>query len=156
MNRSRRARLSRRQNGLALVEFAVLLPLTLFLMFGVAEFGRAFYQYNALHKSVQAGARYMADYSLGTTGMVVLDPAEIAAARNVVVYGNRSATGTPVLENLSPDDVDIAIVGGRYIRVSAAYEFVPVLSPLPTFGLGQGGGMAIEPFSAVAVVRALQ
>lgn len=146
----------RRQAGLALVEFAVLLPLTLFLMFGTAELGRAAYQYNALHKAVQAGARYLADHSLGTTGLVVLDPAEVAAARNVAVYGNRAGTGEPVLKNLAPDDVSVTVVGGRYIRMSADYEFIPVLSPLPAFGLGDGEDVRIASFGAVAVVRGLQ
>lgn len=151
-----RLRPPRRQSGLALVEFAVLLPLMLFLMFGTAELGRAFYQYNALHKSVQAGARYLADHSLGTSGVLVLDPAEVAAARNLVVYGDRAAAGVPLLESLDVQDVSVSVEQGRYIRVAATYAFVPVLSPLPRFGLGEGGGLAIGPFDAAAVVRALQ
>lgn len=146
----------RGQKGLALVEFVVLLPVALFLMFATAELGRALYQHNALYKSVQAGARHIADFSEGTSGVLVLDPAEVQAARNIVVFGNRAGSGEPIAPGLEVADVSIAIVDSRFIRVDLTYEFQPVFAPLPDFGLGDGDDIGIGPFSVETVVRGLQ
>ena len=36
------------QRGLAMVEFAIALPLLVLMLLGIAEFGRLLYQYNTL------------------------------------------------------------------------------------------------------------
>jgi Flp pilus assembly protein TadG len=72
------------QRGTAAVELAiVLIPLSL-LVFGLAEFGRAIYQYNTIAKGARDATRYLSQYSPG-------DAAYIAAARNLVVCGTTSA-----------------------------------------------------------------
>jgi len=45
------------QKGLAMVELAILLPLLLLILFGVAEFGRAWYLTNTLTNAAREGAR---------------------------------------------------------------------------------------------------
>ena len=47
-----------RQRGVAIVEFALVLPLLLLMTFVVTEYSRALYQYNTLTKSVRDAARY--------------------------------------------------------------------------------------------------
>ena len=47
----------RDQDGAAAVEFALLLPLLVLLLFGFIQFGLAFNNYVALTDSVRAGAR---------------------------------------------------------------------------------------------------
>jgi Flp pilus assembly protein TadG len=46
------------QRGVAAVEFAILLPLLLFIVFGITEFGRALYAYNTIVKGTRDAARY--------------------------------------------------------------------------------------------------
>lgn len=46
--------------GQALVEFALILPLLLLLMFGIIEFGRAFFQKNITINAAREGARFAA------------------------------------------------------------------------------------------------
>ena len=46
--------MKKKENGTALVEFALVLPLLLILTFITTEFSRALYQYNTLTKSVNA------------------------------------------------------------------------------------------------------
>lgn len=94
MNRFRR--MNKLQRGVALVEFALILPFLLLLSITAAEFGRAIWQYNTLTKSVRDAARYL---SLQTPGT------HITQARNLMVYGNLSGTGTPLTIGLSASNV---------------------------------------------------
>ena len=55
-----------KQNGVALVEFALILPLLLLLTFITTEFGRAVYQYNTITKSVRDAVRYLSTQTPGT------------------------------------------------------------------------------------------
>jgi Flp pilus assembly protein TadG len=47
-----------REDGAALVEFAVLAPLLILLLFGIIEFGYLFAQYNEIRHAAREGARY--------------------------------------------------------------------------------------------------
>ena len=49
-----------RQRGLAIVEFAIVLPLLLLLSLATTELGRALYQQDTLNKAVRDGARHLA------------------------------------------------------------------------------------------------
>ena len=51
--------MKRRQKGVAIVEFALVLPFLLLLTFITTEFGRAIWEYNTLTKSVRDAARYL-------------------------------------------------------------------------------------------------
>lgn len=50
-------RFVRRQQGSVLVEFALLLPLLVLVLFGITEFGRAFAAYLALSHAAREGVR---------------------------------------------------------------------------------------------------
>lgn len=86
-----------RQRGAIAVEFAiVLLPLVL-LVTGVAEFGRAIYQYEALTKAARNATRYLSTY-------LPSDPAyPLAQAQCLAVYGTTTCgtTGTELAPGLS-------------------------------------------------------
>ena len=57
--RSRRvARFARGERGAALVEFAIVLPILLMIVFGIVDFARAFYTQNNLTSAVREGARW--------------------------------------------------------------------------------------------------
>mgnify|MGYP000739873311 CR=1 FL=1 len=97
-----------------MVEFAIVLPLLVMLLFAITELGRALYQQNTLYKSVSSGARYLArvnDVSLiDGAGICTADLAgqdwpepSRSAAENLIVYGNISGDGTPLLPNLDDD-----------------------------------------------------
>jgi len=88
--------MKKRQEGVAIVEFALILPFLLLLSIATAEYGRAIWQYNTLTKSVRDAARYLSIQTPGT---------HIAQARNLVVYGNLAGTGTPLAIGLSTSNV---------------------------------------------------
>lgn len=89
------------QKGVAIVEFALVLPLLLLLTFITTELGRAIYQYNILTKSVRDGARYLSTQQPGSA-------AAITTARNLMVYGNPAGTGSPLAIGLSLSHVPAA------------------------------------------------
>jgi Flp pilus assembly protein TadG len=128
----------RRERGIATIEFVIVTPVLLLLLFGVTEIGRALVRYNALTKAVQDGARYASAYALlGSTGVVTIDAQLLTAVRNVVVYGNTAGTGSPTLAGLQPAQVQLIDAGGDQIRLDASYPYTPLFGvALPNFGLG--------------------
>jgi Flp pilus assembly protein TadG len=126
------------QYGVALVEFALVLPVLLILTFMVTEFGRALYQYNTLTKSVRDAARYLSMQLPGT---------KIAEAKNLIVYGNIAGTGAPLARGLSisnvPDPTWQATPTGGVpttiptVKISITnYTFIPMVTGV--FGLNFG------------------
>lgn len=124
-----------KQNGVAMVEFALVLPLLLILSFTVTEYGRALYQYDTLAKSVRNASRYLSTQNPGTKN---------TEAKNLVVYGNTAGTGTPLAIGLStalvPDAVWATagaspVINTVTIKVTG-YTFSPLLAS--AFGLSLG------------------
>jgi Flp pilus assembly protein TadG len=116
-----------RQAGVALLEFALILPFLLLLSITAIELGRAVWQYNALTKSVRDAARYL---SLQTPGT------KITQARNLAVYGNLSGTGTPLAPGLSTSHVPnptwqtagtAPVINTVRVTISG-YTFTPMLA----------------------------
>ena len=110
LRRSRRLswlnRFRRDEQGVQLLELAIVLPIMLLLFAGVAEFGRYFYEYTTLAKGARVGARYLASKSV-TSGKDWKGD-----AKNLVVYGNIGGSGDPILPGLGPGNVDVQYAGG--------------------------------------------
>ncbi len=124
------------QNGLAIVEFAIVLPLLLLMMLATAEFGRALYQYNTLSKAVRDGARYY----------VLSDSPEITKVGSLVEFGNESGSGSPLLPGTFKK-VDVDLSGG-YVTVTATYEFAfipgnPLAGIMGLFGGSPGDSLEL-------------
>lgn len=150
---------SMRQRGAAIVEFTIALPILLVLMLAVAEFGRAFLQFNALTRAVRDSARYVAANALnGTTQTIDVSQtnAVYGEAQNLVVYGSVTNSGTPLLNGLTTSDVTINNPAGtRDITVNVTYTYQPMLGPvLP--GLFFGSDLATSyPLQAQVTMRVL-
>lgn len=65
------------------MELGILIVPLVLLAFGITEFGRAFYQYNAIGKGIRDGVRYLTQGAPG-------DASRIASAKNLVVCGTTS------------------------------------------------------------------
>ena len=100
-------RFRRDEQGVQLLELAIVIPILLVMFAAIAEFGRYFYEYNTLAKASRLGARYLASKSVtsATTNYETI-------AKNIVVYGNATGTGSPILDGLSPDSVTVTYQGG--------------------------------------------
>ena len=85
------------ERGTSLVEFAIALMVFMTAMFAVIEFGRALWVHNALTDAARQGARY-----------AVLHPAsDIAAVKNVVVYGDPAGGTQTTVPNLTAANVTV-------------------------------------------------
>lgn len=112
-----------KQQGVAAVEFGLLVPVLVLLAFGVSEYGRAMYQYNAITKSTRDAARYLSTQAAG-------DATAIAAAKCLVVYGKMACTGTPLLTSLNTSQVQIQDAASS----PGAYALQPIVGPNGTSG----------------------
>lgn len=101
------------QNGLAMVEFLISLPFLLMAFAAVVEFGIIFYTQTMLNSSVQDGTSYLSQNSVfGNFSFTELRPQFITNATNLIVYGNISGTGTPLISGLDTTKVSIQCVNG--------------------------------------------
>lgn len=110
--------LLQRESGVAMVEFAIVLPLLILILFGITELGRALYQENTLDKAVNTGARYLArmpdiatfDDHTGTGDCTWVDASQpevaaaVAEAQNLVANDRDTL---PILPGLAPGNVDV-------------------------------------------------
>lgn len=144
------------ERGLAIVEFTLIVPILLILLIAVGEFGRAFWHYNTLTKSVEDGARYIAGRALlGSTGVVNISPTLQAEGRNLVVYGNVMAAGNAMLPGLTTAHVTVANAGLGNITVTAAYPYAPLFGFVPGFFYGPGANVAGVTLRTAVSMRAL-
>ncbi|WP_448724961.1 TadE/TadG family type IV pilus assembly protein [Pseudomonas farris] len=149
-----------RQQGLALVEFTLVLPILLLLVLAFGEFGRMLYQYNVLLQASRDAGRFVASQAWNSTlGEVSLSNALQTQTKNVAAYGVPSQTGSPVVSGLTTGMVEVAAVGADHVRVTITYNFCPVIGSgnctgsIPSF-FGSQIALSI-PLVATTVMRAL-
>ncbi|MGF1793662.1 pilus assembly protein [Photobacterium profundum] len=121
------------QQGLAMVEFTIILPVLLILLLSILELGRAFYLYSELEKLSRDSTRYLANViGSGTTGVYSLTDSQVANASNLIVYGTISTGNDSLLPSLTTDHVSVTF-SNNYVQVEILYPFQPVLTTLPNF-----------------------
>jgi Flp pilus assembly protein TadG len=117
------------QRGVAMVEFAITLPLLLLLLLAIAEFGRMLYHYNNLLQANRDAVRYLAGEAWnGNLGQVEIDPVLEAITKNLAVYGVPTPQpGNEVVPGLTTGEVTVGTVGSDHVQVSISYVFRPVI-----------------------------
>jgi len=150
---------SPRQQGVAIVEFTLVLPVLLLLLLAFGEFGRMLYQYNVLLQASRDADRYVAGKAWNSTKGVIDLSTLVDQTKNVAVYGVPVNTGNAVVAGLTTDNVVVAAVGINHVRVTITYTFCPVIGrgncvgALPGF-FGNAIALGI-PLVATTVMRAL-
>jgi Flp pilus assembly protein TadG len=149
-----------RQQGLAMVEFTLVLPVLLLLLLAFGEFGRMLYQYNVLLQASRDADRFVASQAWNSTlGQVALSNTLLTQTKNVAVYGVPANTGTAVVSGLTTGNVVVAAEGTEHVRVTITYTFCPVIGggncggSIPGF-FGNQIALSI-PLVATTVMRAL-
>jgi Flp pilus assembly protein TadG len=125
----RLSRLAREECGAQLVELAIVLPIFLMLFGAAAEFGRYFYEYTTLDKAVRAGSRYLAT--------AAVNAGEDAKAKNIIVYGNPTGTGPPIVQGLTVANVTITRNGGVPVLPQTVTVQISGFKHQPVFDLGK-------------------
>jgi hypothetical protein len=110
-NKSRKAvrHIYKREDGNAMIEIAVVLPILVVLFVGAAEIGRMFYSYTTLAKATKVGARYLSTSALAVSN--VTDQNTVTAqVKNLVVCGYIDCTNQPkILPGLDVANVDVTL-----------------------------------------------
>ncbi|MHB1357606.1 MAG: TadE/TadG family type IV pilus assembly protein [Anaerolineae bacterium] len=108
----------RRQEGGSAVELALILPLLVLILAGIADLGRAFQSYIVITNASREGARYASHYPDDLAG---IKAAAIAEAVN---------TGLTISANMvTPDPSTLtATATGVPITVTVQYPFRTILS----------------------------
>ncbi|MHB1225596.1 MAG: TadE/TadG family type IV pilus assembly protein [Gemmatimonadaceae bacterium] len=137
-------RFRRDDRGAAAVEFALVLPILVVLVFGIVDFGRALFAYNYLTSAVREGGRFAAVQGSASAEGAVRD-------RMTTYLGQLNSLALPPVPadkiTSVPDDPGNPAMA-RYITVSiTGYELEPI-TPIPALL-----GITTFTFSPSAVFR---
>ncbi len=97
----RRGSIKKSERGSTLVEFSIGATVFLMAMFSVIEFGRGLWVHNALADAARRGARYA----------VINKASDVAAVKNIVVYGDAAGGTKPLVDNLTTSNVNVSYSG---------------------------------------------
>jgi Flp pilus assembly protein TadG len=115
----RLSRLVRRDDGAAMVEMAIVLPLFLLLVWGVIDFGRLLFTANSMATAVREGARQAA---------VLADPVSSQAVVKARVEAAFTPFGSPAITD-AEISIDVTSVPGSVIVKVTNYPW-PTVTPL--------------------------
>ena len=93
------------QKGQAVIEFALLAPILILLLFGVVQLARVYYTYHTLQKALRGGAGFIAH--MNSVNFCDDQNESFIDARNYIVFGNLQGSGNPVVNGLTPEMVQI-------------------------------------------------
>lgn len=136
----------RSEEGAQLVEFALVLPLLLLVVLGIAEFGFIFQRYEVVTNSAREGARLAVLPGYGTTDVQTRVATYLTTGRVPTTAANT---------NVLVENVSIPVAGGRppisAKRVTVTYTYTfQFLNALSAFFGSQGPTV---PLSAVSEMR---
>jgi Flp pilus assembly protein TadG len=115
-----------KQKGTSTVEFAMLVPILLILIFMVSALGITFYRLNTVTKSVQVAARYLSDVCVYHSDTAkYCTTIEEDNARNLAVYGRTSDSGTVIVDGFTTANIVITEIndnlGNHHVQIVATY-----------------------------------
>jgi Flp pilus assembly protein TadG len=120
------------EQGTAMIELAVVLPVLLMLIFAVSEFGLAFARYQVLTNAAREGAREAVLFRRPCTASTVVSDARAVVREHVEAMGIE----------LSDSNIDVAgacTAGNSTVTVSSPYVF----RLLPGFASEVGGQVTL-------------
>jgi Flp pilus assembly protein TadG len=126
------------QKGAAVVEFAVILPLLLLIVFGIVEFGFIFYNQAILTNASREGARRAIVFQTDSDDNRIYSGPAVEDAVNQYLYTDYPTNTNLRLvtfgtDNLTIDpngsDGEVPITQGDYILVQVQYDYNFLLLP---------------------------
>ncbi len=110
------------ENGQAMVELALVIPLLMLILMGIFDLGRGIYVYNVLSSAAREGARYG-----------IIHPADTTGIKNAAIT-------TAVGVDLNPNQITVSCSSctkGDLITVAVSNTFNPItlfFSPISMMG----------------------
>jgi len=141
-NKTRLTVTHRKQQGLAMIEFALVFPFLLLVLVSTAEIGFMMQQQSTLIKSVETGARFISVNTTNGSGIVSITAETLQNTRNMVMYGNASGDGDPIIRGLHDFNININCTNGTQngncvrnfgltpITIQANHLYSPLLGEL--------------------------
>ncbi len=150
---------ARREDGQALVEFALIVPLLLLVIVAMADFGIAYQRYTQMTNAVREGARYGSTYPTRINSANNADPENVNARVRLDAVGPAlSSVRVNYLEanlaNPTPRDATVTSNQTAYAKAGNGIQVIATLSysPMTPFAntLFPGGQVQV---SATSVMR---
>lgn len=128
-------RFLKKERGTQILELAIALPVLLFMLGAVGEFGRFFYTYSALSNAARAGARHACKWEKNSSWTV-------PETTNMVVYGDYSDTSNgPILPGLTGSNVVVQPNGPSVNNIDSVTVKIVNYKYVPLFDLGKMTGI---------------
>jgi Flp pilus assembly protein TadG len=111
------------EHGAVAVEFAIIVPVLLLLVFGIIDFGHAYFVRHVLQDSCREGARYATRYQTDDSGARVLPSALTPSIQNYILNTTAANGGSGTgLNSLLPSDADAQVTpsGPAYTETDSA------------------------------------
>lgn len=125
--------------GQSLVEFSLILPILLIMLFAIVDFGRAFYTWNTLSNAAREGAR---------TAAVQGNTAAINTAVTSAMGGLTTTSPT-----LTRTYTNVQAAKGNTVTVQLSYQFTYVTPISPLLNLIGGNSIANPTLSSTSAMR---
>lgn len=143
----------RAEQGISLVEMALVIPFLLLIVIGVVDFGRAYYLYNEVVGAAHAGAIYGSQFPTDTTGMQTAgtnNAPDVSGISVTASYGCECLDGT--LASASCSSAPSCASSNNevyYVQVTATATYTPLL-PWPGIPSSVPMSESVEVRSAIA------
>ena len=144
------------EKGQSLVEFALVVPMLLLLVFGIAEFGRAWMTQNILTGAAREASRLaVVRAPYGGTSKAISRATEILTSAKIPVGGGTGAIVSIVLDNNSglPVDDPNSEYGTVTTTITYNLQAVTPISKIITSGWVSGGYGTIPLSSSTSMRR---
>ena len=135
----------RAEHGAIAVEFAIILPVLLFLVFGIIDFGHAWYMRHVMSDASREGARYGTRYStVGTTRILPKDLSPTVANYVLTTWGLTArlpgdASPTVVPSGAAATETNASILAGKdfIVTITATKTWFVLGHLIPGLGSSQ-------------------
>jgi Flp pilus assembly protein TadG len=133
----------RSERGAVAVEFAILFPILMLLVFGIIDFGHAWYMRHMMSDASREGARYATRYKTDATGHRILPKNLSPTVTNYVLttYGLTSrlpADASPVVtpSGAAATESNASVLAGEdfIVTITATKTWFVLGSLIPGFG----------------------
>jgi Flp pilus assembly protein TadG len=138
-------RLLKKSNGASAVEFAIILPLLVLLVFGIIELSFALYDQAMITNASREGARFGILYRVpAVTDAEITSVVDNYLGSHLVTFGGKRSPSSSPVSGATVIVTRTGVSPGGDLKVRVGYTYSFLVLPKVTPGLGDGINMAGE------------